>query len=84
MTDSARATRATVTIGNFTIDGFMLPDGSYRMSQTQAAQIIGKPKINARRFLEPKGIKALLGQGYTPGSIEIEPDTDSGSGAVQI
>ncbi|MBW4440178.1 MAG: hypothetical protein KME10_02860 [Plectolyngbya sp. WJT66-NPBG17] len=46
------------------------------MSQTQAAQIIGKPEINARRFLESKGIKALLGQGYTPDSIEIEPDAD--------
>lgn len=74
MTQSSRASRASVQLGNFTIDGFMLPDGAYRMSQTQAAQVIGKPEINARRFLESKGIKALLGRDYTPDSIEIEPD----------
>jgi hypothetical protein len=72
MNDSIRATRATVQIGSMTVDGFMLPDGSYRMSQTQAAECIGKPEINARRFLGSKAIKALLGQGYTPDSIEIE------------
>lgn len=71
-----RATRATVTIGSLTVDGFMLPDGSYRMSQTQAAQVIGKPEINARRFLTSKGIETLLGKGYTPDSIEIEPDAE--------
>jgi hypothetical protein len=53
----------------------MLPDGSYRMSQTQAADCVGKPEINARRFLSSKAIKALLGEGYTPDSIEIESET---------
>lgn len=76
MTDSVKATRATVQIGSLSIDGFMLPDGSYRMSQTQAAECIGKPEINARRFLDSKAIKALLGEGYTPDSIEIEPGED--------
>ena len=71
--ESFRAVRALVQIGSLTVDGFMLPDGSYRMSQTQAAECVGKPEINARRFLDSKAIKALLGQGYTPDSIEIEP-----------
>ena len=74
MTDSVKATRATVTLGDLTIDGFMLPDGSYRMSQTQAAECVGKPEINARRFLGSKAIKSLLGKGYTPDTIEIESD----------
>ena len=74
MTESIRATRASVQIGSQEIDGFMLPDGSYRMSQTQAAECVGKPEINARRFLTSKAIKALLGDGYTPDSIEIESD----------
>ncbi|NEP56577.1 MAG: hypothetical protein F6K31_06075 [Symploca sp. SIO2G7] len=74
MTESIRATRASVQIGSQEIDGFMLPDGSYRMSQTQAAECVGKPEINARRFLTSKAIKALLGEGYTPDSIEIESD----------
>ena len=72
MADSVKATRATVHVGSFTIDGFMLPDGSYRMSQTQAAECVGKPEINARRFLDSKAIKALLGKGYTPDSVEID------------
>lgn len=71
-----KATRATVTIGNLTIDGFMLPDGSYQMSQTQVADAIGKPEINARRFLESKGIKGLLGKAYTPDTIEVNPSGD--------
>ncbi|PSB40012.1 hypothetical protein C7B69_00535 [filamentous cyanobacterium Phorm 46] len=71
--ESFRAVRALVQIGSLTVDGFMLPDGSYRMSQTQAAECVGKPEINARRFLDSRAIKALLGQGYTPDSIEIEP-----------
>lgn len=37
MTESVRAVRASVQIGSLTVDGFMLPDGSYRMSQTQAS-----------------------------------------------
>jgi hypothetical protein len=59
MTESVRAVRASVQIGSLTVDGFMLPDGSYRMSQTQAAECVGKPEINARRFLDSKAIKAL-------------------------
>lgn len=76
MTESVRAVRASVQIGSLIVDGFMLPDGSYRMSQTQAAECVGKPEINARRFLDSKAIKALLGQGYTPDSIEIESSSE--------
>ena len=50
---SVRAVRASVQIGSLTVDGFVLPDGSYRMSQTQAAECVGKPEIpeiNVRRF----------------------------------
>jgi hypothetical protein len=50
-----------------------MPDGSYRMSQTQAAECVGKQQRNAGRFLESKGIKALRGKGYTPDTIEVDP-----------
>lgn len=72
MSESAKATRTSIQIGELSVDGFMLPDGTYRMSQTQAAEIIGKPEINARRFLGAKGSKALLGKDYTPDTIEAE------------
>ena len=74
MSDSVKASRAIVQIGSIQVDGFMLPDGSYQMSQTQAAECIGKPEINARRFLTSKAIKSLLSKGYTPDRVDIESD----------
>ena len=76
MSESIKATRATVAIGALIVDGFMLPDGSYRMSQTQAAETVGKDEINARRFLSSKSINAIRGEGYTPDSIEVESPSD--------
>ena len=72
MSDSSKATRASIQIGNLAVDGFMLPDGSYRMSQTQAAETIGKPEINVRRFWSTKTAGLLLGKGYTLDKIEAE------------
>jgi len=77
MTESIKATRASVQIGAMEVDGFMLPDGSYRMSQAQVAQAVDKPPVNALRFLESKALKSLLGEDYTdytPEQIEIEPE----------
>lgn len=73
MSESIKATRATVQIGSLTVDGFMLPDGSYRMSQTQAAECIGDDAVYARNFLESKTLKSLKGEGYTPETFEVNP-----------
>ncbi|MEL6137702.1 MAG: hypothetical protein AAFR42_09885 [Cyanobacteria bacterium J06628_6] len=73
MSATEKAKRASTSIGSLEIEGFMMPDGGYRMSQTQVAEAVGKPEINARRFLDSRGIKALLGKGYTPDTIEVEP-----------
>ena len=72
-TGGDKAKRATVAIGSMEVDGFQMPDGSYRMSQTQAAESVGKSQRNAGRFLASKGIKALRGEGYTPDTIEVDP-----------
>jgi len=79
MAESQKATRATITIGPIQVDGFMLPDGSYQMSQTQTAKSVGLNRQNASDFLRSKAIKSLLGEGYTrPISereeIEAEPE----------
>ena len=63
MTDSVRAVRASVQIGSLMVDGFMLPDGSYRMSQTQAAECVGKPARSTFDFLQSKALKRLLSEG---------------------
>jgi hypothetical protein len=81
MTDSIKATRTTVAIGALTVDAFMLPDGSYRMSQAQAAEAVGLSRQNVSDFLRSSAIKSLLGEGYTSPisgneQIEIEPEGD--------
>jgi hypothetical protein len=81
MTDSVKATRASVTLGSITIEGFMLPDGAYRMSQTQAGEAVGVERRNVSDFLRSNALKALLGDGYT-GTIsdreEIEIESEPG------
>ncbi len=74
MTDPTKATRATVRIGNIEIDGFQLPNGSYRMSQTQAADCIGDDPVYARNFLTSKTFKALQDRDYTPETFEVNPE----------
>lgn len=77
MTDSTKATRAPIQIATLAVDGFMLPDGAYRMSQAQAAEAIEEPPVYALRFLQSKDSKALLGDAYTdytPESLEVEPE----------
>jgi hypothetical protein len=75
MTDSVKATRTTIQIGDFSVDGFMLPDGSYRMSQTQTAEVVGLSERNARDFLDSKTFKCLSGGGFTPAIFDIESET---------
>lgn len=50
MSESTKATRASIQIGDLTVDGFMVPDGTYRMSQTQIAEAVGLTERNARDF----------------------------------
>ena len=84
MTEPTKATRATVTIGTLTIEGFMLPDGSYQMSQTQAAESVDLTARNAFDFLRSRAFKALAGKGYTLSPSEIEADDDQGRGGSRI
>jgi hypothetical protein len=57
-----KANRATVAIAHLTIDAFMLPDGSYRMSLSQAANCIGKEAQGISNFLKSKALQRLLGE----------------------
>ncbi|WP_197278668.1 hypothetical protein [Pseudanabaena sp. 'Roaring Creek'] len=50
MSESIKAIRATVVIGALTVDAFMLPDGSYRMSQIQASESVGLSGRNVFDF----------------------------------
>ena len=79
MSESIKATRATVAIGALIVDAFMLPDGSYRMSQAGAAASISDSPVYALRFLKTNDSKLLLGEAFTdysPDVIEVESEPD--------
>ncbi|NEO86460.1 MAG: hypothetical protein F6J87_19700 [Spirulina sp. SIO3F2] len=74
---TTKAKRTTIQLGDRILDGFMLPDGSYRLSQTQAAEMVGKGEQNTRDFLRSKALKSLLGGDQIPVKIErITVDTE--------
>ncbi|MGP1387349.1 MAG: hypothetical protein ACTS2F_27565 [Thainema sp.] len=75
--DTVKAQPAALQIGELAIEGYMLPDGSYRMSQTQVAECIGLSERNARDFLRSKAVKSLLGEGYTPAISQIEVESEA-------
>jgi hypothetical protein len=79
-----KAQRESVQIGSVVVDGFMLPDGTYVMSQTQAAECVGLSERNARDFLQSSAIKSLLGKGYTPAIFEAEPTSEQQRGSSRI
>ena len=75
-TPSDKAKRATVAISPSSVEGFQMPDGSYRMSQAGAVTTINESPVYALRFLISRDSKALLGEAftdYTPEQIEVEP-----------
>jgi hypothetical protein len=84
MSESIKATRATVMIGEIAMEGFMLPDGSYQMSQTQTAETVGLGVQNVSDFLKSKALKSLSGEGYTPQTSEIESEADQQRGGSRI
>lgn len=67
---TTKAKRTQIQLGDRTLEGFMLPDSSYRLSQTQAAEMVGLTERNTRDFLRGKAIKALLGEDLIPAKIE--------------
>jgi hypothetical protein len=74
-----QATRASVQIGALEIDGFMLPDGSYRMSQTQAAEAVDLSRRNvsdfcAQTLLNSYWVRVIRIRFLEREEIEIEPD----------
>lgn len=54
-----KAPRATVQLGSIVIDGFMLPNGEYRMSLTQTAETVDlgvQPFVHKSRAVEKNSI----------------------------
>lgn len=69
-----QARRAPVIVGNKTINGFQMPDGSYRISQTQACECVGIPSDLFQSFLCSKTEFLDAWDGYEAEKILIEDD----------
>ena len=67
---SDKAKRQEVSIGTISLEGFQMPDGSYRMSITSAAIAVATSQQNATNFLRSKTFKALRGNASTPQTLE--------------
>lgn len=85
MTETTKARLATIPLGSRTIEGFMMPDESYVMSQDQAAECIAQTKRNLSDFLRSKAVKTLLGKDYTsPKNRQIAIETTQQRGGAKI
>jgi hypothetical protein len=65
-----KARRETIALGSIPLDVFQLPDGSYRMSQTQVAEAVDLEESYIRRFLSSKWLKALPGMDRSSDDFE--------------
>ena len=77
----AKAKRATIQLGSIELDVFQLPDGSYRMSQSEIASVVELQATYVLRFLSSKWLKALPSKDYTDydfGKIEVESEVGRG------
>jgi hypothetical protein len=72
MSESIKATRASVAIGALTVDAFMLSDGSYRMSLSFFANSVSKEAQGISNFLHSNVIKRLRGE--VQGTFKFLPD----------
>ena len=58
-----KAKKATFKLGSLVLDGYQLPDGSYRMSATQVAKALNKHHKSVGEFLEGNSPQALPHKG---------------------
>lgn len=69
-----KATRTTIKYGSVDLEVFMLPDGTYQLSQTQSGMAIDKGHKSFGEFLNGKSLEALPYKDFSGGEIQIESD----------
>ena len=63
-TEVIKVEKVVIELGKIKIDVYEIPNGEYRLSQTQIAEIIKENEISFRRFLRSKSPEALPYKGY--------------------
>ena len=59
-----KAKKATFKLGSLVLDGYQLPDGSYRLSQTQVCSVLNKNHNSVVQFLGGNSPEALPHKGF--------------------
>lgn len=79
MNSIVKAQRATILLGSVEVEVFMLPDGSYRLSQSQVLEIVGVNKnwISRLQSSTPEIFKALQSKGFSGYSQSISISDES-------
>lgn len=67
-----KAQRRTIYIGDIPLEVAMLPDGSYRLSQTQATEVVNKRRNSMFYFYRSNRLKAFLGNDFQCSSLSEE------------
>jgi hypothetical protein len=63
--------QALIPLGSTKVQGFMMPDGSYRIRQSAVATLIGQDESDVYRFFQSGDSPAVQAQNYPPECIEI-------------
>ncbi|WP_017718024.1 hypothetical protein [Kamptonema formosum] len=72
--NTARARRAVIQLGNISLEVFLLEDGQYRLSQTQIAEAVGKGELSVRQFWKSASPEALPYKDLVLDKVLIEKD----------
>lgn len=86
MTETEKAKRESVAIGSLRLEGFQMPDGSYRMSLSSAAAAVGLQAWNTFDFLRSKAAECLLGSTskLSVAEVEVELSPEQTTGQTRI
>ena len=80
--NTIKAVRNTVKFAEgLEVDGYMLPDGEFRVSKTGASLACGfnKDYLSRLPLKAPNQLKALQSEGYTDSPITVEIDNERGA-----
>ncbi|GAA6621565.1 hypothetical protein [Scytonema sp. NUACC26] len=82
--NAIKAKPVTVPFGGIDLNGYVLPNGTYALSQSQVAEAIEVSPVYALRFLELKQLESSPGQDYTDYKIEVENNGQGKRGSTRI
>lgn len=68
-----KSERATISIGDITLNAYMLPDGSYRLAGRNVTDAVKEPANSLSRIMGVKSLKAL--PHADPSLLQVRADT---------